>query len=353
MGVSSSMKKFQLNQEETSLLCRELALLMHAGVDPGSGLTLLAEETDAPRMRDLLKSISDKTDEGIPLSDAVRETGALPEYVSNLMFVGEQTGRMEDALQALADYYHYQVQLTRRLRSALTYPLVLMLVMLVVIVVLLVRVLPVFEGVYARLGGSMTGVAGSLLHIGQLLGAAMPVLCVLVALFLGFVAALCLCDGFRKRVVAYVQKTFSSMNLLRRMNASRFAQALAMGINSGLMPEESVELAAKLCKDLPIAQACETCISLLREGQPLAKSLDACGLLPSAQCRMLELGFRSGCEDSVIRQIAAQLHEDAQNALEGALGRIEPTMVLTTSILVGLILLSVMLPLMDIMSTIG
>ena len=351
--MRKTMKKFRLSQEETSLLCRELALLMHAGVDPGSGLTLLAEETEAPRMRALFETIAGRTDEGVPLSEAVKETGALPDYVTSLMFVGEQTGRLEDALQALADYYHYQVQLSRRLRQALTYPVVLMLVMLVVIVVLLVKVLPVFDGVYARLGGSMTGIAGGLLKAGQVLDLLMPVLCAIVALFLALIAALFLADGFRKRCAAFVQKTCVNLPLLKKMNTSRFAQALSMGISSGLMTEESVTLAAELLRDLPVAAGCKKCTGLLEQGMPLAKALDECQLLPSAQCRMLELGFRSGCEDSVMRQIAAQLEEDAQNALEGALGRIEPTMVLATSVLVGMILLSVMLPLMDIMSTIG
>ena len=207
------MKTFRLDQEETSLLCRELALLMHAGVDPGSGLTLLAEETSAPRMRALLTRIAERTDEGVPLSEAVKETGALPDYVTNLMFVGEQTGRLEDALQALADYYQDQVQLTRRLRQALTYPVVLMLVMLAVIVVLLVRVLPVFDGVYARLGGSMTGIAGGLLKLGQVLDALMPVILVLVALSLALLAAVCFWDAFRRRAIALAQKLFASTSL--------------------------------------------------------------------------------------------------------------------------------------------
>lgn len=347
------MKTFRLDQEETSLLCRELALLMHAGVDPGSGLTLLAEETSAPRMRALLTRIAERTDEGVPLSEAVKETGALPDYVTNLMFVGEQTGRLEDALQALADYYQDQVQLTRRLRQALTYPVVLMLVMLAVIVVLLVRVLPVFDGVYARLGGSMTGIAGGLLRAGQVLDALMPVILVLVALSLALLAAVCFWDAFRRRAIALAQKLFASTSLLKKLNAARFAQALSMGISSGLMTEESVTLAAELLKDLPVAADCGRCVELLAQGTPLAKALDQCALLPAAQCRMLELGFRSGCEDSVMQQIASQLDDDAQNALEGALSRIEPTMVLATSVLVGMILLSVMLPLMDIMSTIG
>ena len=195
------------------------------------------------------------------------------------------------------------------------------------------------------------------------IGAAQCLICFIAALFFGLpfsgrlflalIAALFLADGFRKRCAAVVQKTCVNLPLLKKMNTSRFAQALSMGISSGLMTEESVTLAAELLRDLPVAAGCKKCTGLLEQGMPLAKALDECQLLPSAQCRMLELGFRSGCEDSVMKQIAAQLEEDAQNALEGALGRIEPTMVLATSVLVGMILLSVMLPLMDIMSTIG
>lgn len=91
----------------------------------------------------------------------------------------------------------------------------------------------------------------------------------------------------------------------------------------------------------------------LDEGTPLAQAMSQSGVLPRAQCRLLELGLRSGSGDSAMEQIARQLSEESEMALEETVGRVEPTLVVITSVLVGLILLSVMLPLMHIMTAIG
>ena len=347
------MKAYRLSQEEIAYLCQELALLVRAGVEPGNGLFLVAEDTEDRRLRSLLEQIAGQTDEGVPLSEALRSSGAFPVYVCSLLRVGEETGRTEEALQALATYYYHQVQLSRRLRSALVYPVILMMVMLVVVVVLLTKVLPVFEDVYARLGGALTGVAGGLLRMGQALDAAMPLLCVLLAVVLVLLGAVVLLDDLRFRLVAALQRRWGHKGLLRKLNTARFAQALSMGIYSGLPAEQALELAGELLAEVPSAARCKTCAEQLEEGVSLAKALGACDLMPPAQCRLLELGLRSGCGETVMTQIAEQLEADADDALEAALGRVEPTLVLATSVLVGLILLSVMLPLMDIMSAIG
>ena len=140
----------------------------------------------------------------------------------------------------------------------------------------------------------------------------------------------------------------------RKLNTARFAQALAMGVGSGLTVEESLSLAAGLLEDIPAAKRrCEQCREKLDDGMPLARAMGETGLLPPAECRLLELGVRSGCHDSVMAQIAERLSEEGDAALEARVNQIEPALVVVASVLVGAILLSVMLPLMNIMTAIG
>ena len=347
------MKQHLLSHIEIAQFCQELSLLLHAGVEPGSGLLLLAQDTTDPANKALLTDLTALTDEGLPLSEALKRSGAFPAYVSRLLYVGEQTGRTEEALSALSLYYQQQVRLERRLRSALLYPAVLMLVMVAVIVVLLTKVLPVFNDVYGRLGGTLTGLAGGLLAAGKALNAAMPLLCALLAVILVFLAVFSVSASFRGKLLARWQNRHGHRGLSKKLHTARFAQALAMGMTSGLTPEETLKLAAELLADLPLASRCVLCAEQLAEGTAFSKALAAFDLLPPAQCRLLEMGFRSGCGDSVMTQIAQQLAEDSDAALEARLSQIEPIMVLSTSILIGVILLSVMLPLLHIMSAIG
>ena len=348
------MKKKELSNLGISDLCRELSLLLHAGVGFGDGLTLLAEEEKDGEGKAMLERMARSMEEGAMLSAALEETGCFPAYVTGLVEVGERTGRTEEALAALSRYYEEREVLDRRVRSALTYPAILLVMMLAVIVMLLTRVLPVFEEVYASLGGRLTGVAGGLLLLGNALNAAMPVLCAALAAVAVLVALFALNGTFRNRVLSFWRGTWGDKGVSRKLNDARFAQALSMGMSSGLPVEEAMDLAASSMKDVPAAVSrCRECRSRLESGESLSVALGDAGMMPAAACRLLTLGIRGGSGDEVMEEIARRLSEDAQLALESKVSKVEPALVLVASVLVGAILLSVMLPLMNIMTAIG
>ena len=223
------MKGKQATYLEIASLCRELALLLHAGVRAGDGLALLAEEEPEAQRRKQLEEMARQVDDGASLGEALAGQGLFPAYVTGLVTVGERSGRTEEALNALSVYYEQRDQLDRQVRSALLYPSVLLVLMLVVIVVLLAKVLPVFDQVYASLGGELTGVAGGLLTLGRALDAAMPVLCAVLGVVVIFLAVFSLSGGFRGRLLAFWQRRFGDRGVSRRLNDARFAQAMAMG----------------------------------------------------------------------------------------------------------------------------
>ena len=343
------MMNYKLSNEEISSLCLELSMLLRAGVNTGDALSLLSEERD---WDGLLSGAARKVDEGQPLSEVLRDTGAFPVYVCGLVEVGERTGRTEEALAALSRYYEDRVRMGRRVRSALLYPAVMLALMLVVIGVLLVQVLPIFDDVYASLGGQLTGVAGGLLTLGRWLEVAMPVLWVVLAAVAVAVLVFAASPAFREKVLSGWQRKHGDKGVARKLNNARLAQAMAMGMSSGLPLEEAVGLSAGLM-ETAAKQRCEDCKTRLENGEALSLAMKDSGLLPANQCRLLELGQRSGAGDSSMEKIARDLTEEGEAALDTLVGRVEPALVLVCSILVGLILLSVMLPLMNIMAAIG
>lgn len=347
------MRNDKMSHEELSSLCLELALLLRAGVSVGDGLSLLAEESDET-YREMLAGMARQVDDGAPLSEAMRSAGRFPAYVCGLVEVGERSGRMEEALSALSSYYESRMRMDRRIRSALLYPAVMLVLMLAVIAVLLMKVLPIFDEVYASLGGRLTGVAGGLLALGRGMNMMMPVLCVLLVLVVALLAAFAAVGSFRTWVLTQWRRRRGDRGVSRKMNTAQMAQALAMGLRSGLPVEEALTLAAGLVEDVPEAQKrCLDCRERMEQGAAMGEAMKASGLLPAGPCRLLELGSRSGAGDAAMERIAASLAEESEAALDERVSRVEPALVLVCSVLVGLILLSVMLPLMDIMTAIG
>ena len=341
-----------LRDEALTALCGELALLLHAGLDIAGGLAMLAEDREGPD-GELLTALRRDAEEGLPLSECMERSGAFPPEVCAQVRCGERTGRLEETLSAMAESGESRLRLARQLRSALLYPSILFLLMLLVIGVLLIRVLPVFEEVYASLGGGMTGLAGGLLRLGEWLAAALPwlapILAVLAALGLAFAGS----QRFREEALRrWIGGRWGDRGVSRKLQDARIAQSLSLGLRSGLSGEEALALAAPQCA--PAAgERCHRAEKLLEEGLGFAEALRQGEALPPAACTLLALGIRSGSGDTVIREIARRLTEEGENALRERAERVEPALVLAASVLVGIILLAVMLPLLRVMSALG
>ena len=338
--------------EQSARVFRGLALLLHAGIHLADGAYLLAQE-DA-ELAPGLETLGRAMDEGKPLPLAAEESGLFPEEAVGMLFTGEQSGRMEEALNYLADFYETRVHTQRQIKNALAYPCMVLILMLCVIGVLLVKVLPVFDSVYASLGSRLTGIAGGLLGMGKGIARSMPVLLAILAAGVILYLAYRLCRPFRQKANGFFLEKLGDKGVLRKFNNAQFARALAMGLGSGLAVEESIDLAGKLLSHIPGAAArCDSCRDAMLRGEDMTAALEKAALLPATQSRLLALGLRGGSGDQVMADIADRLSADAYQSLEDTVSRIEPAMVLICSVLVGLILLAVMLPLMNILSAIG
>ncbi len=340
------MKPLTLTFGEISTLCLELSLFLHAGADSSGALVLLAEDCEDKALKEQFLQMSSHMDEGLSLSSAMEQSQLFPKEVWTMLRVGEESGRSEEALTALHHYYEQRDHMEQQLRSALLYPSILMLVMLVVIVVLLTQVLPIFNDVYASLGGQMTGLAAGLLQLGQLINTVLPlILLLLIAAAVGILAVSTV-ESLRKRFFSLFHGRQSAA-----MNRARFAQALSMALSSGMPPEDALDSAALLLDDG--LDSIEVCRQNLQQGVSFAEALQKAKLLPAAECRLLALGFASGSGENAATEIARRMMQAAEDALERRMSLIEPIMVVSASILVGMILLTVMLPLTRIMSAIG
>lgn len=339
--------------EDISSLCMGLALFVHSGLEIGDSLHLLAEDAEG-ELRTMLNALAAAIDGGSPLSEAMRESGIFPEYVFVLTAVGERTGRPEESLRALSAYYEGRARLEGRVRSALIYPSSLLVLMLVVIAVLLIRVFPVFDDVFASLGGQMSGLAGWLLALGRVLDGILPALWAALAACVAFLAAFAASGTMRASLLNRLGNGDGGHGISGMLFQTHFAQMLAMGMQSGLPIEEALELASLFHKENPSAALrYHDCRSRMNQGAGLAEALRDSGLLPAVYCRILALGIRGGSGDSAMGEISRRMEEQCGEAIDAKVGRIEPAMVITTSVLVGAILLSAMVPLMNILSAIG
>lgn len=332
----------------------ELSLLLHAGLTVSDGISLMLDDSGGADAHALLTELARAADTGLPLSQALEQTGAFPEYMVQMVLTGERSGRLEEALRALSEYYERRQRLSARIRTALLYPAILLALMLVVIGVLTVKILPVFDQVYQQLGSRLTGLGGGLLRFGQALSSALPAILIVLAVIAVLAAVCAAVPALRGRISAWYASAFGGRGINYKIAAARVASAMAMGMNSGLPMEESLELAASFQKGNPhMLRRVNDCLARLRGGDAFSDALTLSGIFPSTYCRMIALGMRSGAGDQMMTEVAGRMDDDAQETIERSVGRVEPALVIVSSVIVGVIILAVMLPLMNIMSSIG
>lgn len=344
----------QLTNQELYSFCEQMEWLIHSGVSVGEALRLLAEDEADGMLRTVLLQVEESVEDGVSVAEALKKNGWFSGHVCGILATGERTGRLEESFQALKLYYQEKEQAGRRIKSALLQPTFLLLLLTVVLGILLAYVIPTFESVYASLGGTMTGVAGALLAIGRWLRKWILIVFLPVGAVLLFVLLFSVCTPVREKTLCFFKKLGNDRGVMRKENDAAIAQVLAMGLGSGLPLEDTMELAAGAMEDEPRAKKrCQQCKEALVSGIPLLDALKESEILPQSACRLLSVGIQGGNGDAVMREIANKLSEEAEAALANKVDRIEPTLVLTVSVLVGAILLLVMTPLMNIMETIG
>ena len=348
------MRSMELSYLAYADFFHQLAVLLRSGIRTSDGLYILAEEEKNVVYREILTEMSRKMDEGAPLFSVLSDAGCFPSYAIGLIETAERVGRTEETLLTLSDYYENRDRISKSLKNALTYPSVMLLMMFIVIVVLLSRVLPIFDDVYASLGGSLSGLAGGLLKLGGILDLLMPFFGILFGVLLIIAATVLLIPSLNNTAKKIARRIFGDRGVIRKINNTYFVQSLSIGMASGLPLDEAVTLAISMFKDTPAAsQRFCACRDQLDDGVDLVSALQTADILDASSAQLLKVSMRAGSADITITQIASRMSDQTEEMLESMVAKIEPAMVIVTSVMVGAILLSVMLPLINIMKAIG
>lgn len=348
------MKRKKLSNGYISALCLELSLFLNAGITLSDGIHLLIEDDDDISSKEILQEIADIVDQNRPLSDALEQTKLFPDYMIQMVTLGEKTGRTSDILKSLSEYYDRQERLSATIKNALIYPAILLIMMIAVVIVLITVVLPIFDDVFRQLGTEMPAFTAALMNVGQWLQGASLVFVIIAAVIIVFVLLLIILPKFRAKMGRFWRDLRKEKGLAAKISLTRFSSALALTMKAGLNMDESFKMASILSANSKISeQKHSECAKMLDAGHSLTESLTKTNIFPAVYSRMLSLGAKSGSADTVLDEIARRCETTVNESIERILGRIEPTLVIITSLIVGVILLSVMMPLMNIMSSLG
>lgn len=342
-----------LNNTEIAAFCSQMAMIIKAGISTDEGIMIMMEDMKNPDTQSILQTISGGLMAGLPFSEALKTSGVFPSYLIEMVRLGELSGKLDDVLDSLTVYYSREESIAKGIKSAVTYPLIMIGMMVVIIVVLMVQVMPVFNQVFTMLGTEMTGFAGAVLNAGSVMSRYAAVFIAILALLAGGLFYLSKTEKGRKHFSHFIVHFALTRRLNEKIALSRFANGLSMTLSSGLNPDQCLDLVDSIT-DHPVLKAKIVCCrQAMTEGESFPAALHQAKLFSGIYDRILAIGDKSGNMDDAMNRIAVRYSDEVDDAIEHMLSILEPTLVAIISIIVGLILLSVMFPLLGIMSNIG
>lgn len=342
-----------LTNMEIASFCDQMGMILHSGISPLEGVSVMLDDVSDKETRNLLSAMLEQLELGESFHRALQETGVFPSYLLNMVEIGEQAGRLENVMTSLSAYYEREESIAKSIRSAVTYPLIMTAMMLVVIFVLIAKVFPIFNEVFAQLGSEMTGFSKSILQFGVSLNRySVLIAAVMVVLVLAFF----LLGKTRKgRALKRAARTrlFFTKKFYADIATGRFADGMSLALRSGLDIDESLGMVSQLTGHPDLQAKIKACQDEIAKGAPFSEALAGAGIFSGLQARMVALGFRTGNIDEVMEKIAGQYEEEVDDRITRLISILEPTLVAVLSVIIGIILLSVMLPLLGILSSIG
>lgn len=340
----------KLNNRVLFQFCEQFSIILRSGMSAIEGLAILNDDSQTERGKEILTFLYKDMEESGSLAHAMEQSGAFPASAAAYVRTGEETGCLDEVMKGLSAFYAKEIQITDQIQSAVAYPLVMLGMMTAVIVILLVKVLPVFRQVFRQLGLEMSGISGALLGIGETLSHYSTAFLVLLAAMIGFILFLVLHPKGQELIRKIVCRFPGTKEIPVNLDYSRLCQCISLGIRSGLSPELCVELAGAVVTQTEIREKLASIQKQLAEGYGFTEAITESGLFKAMELRLISLGFQAGASDEVMEKLAEQYEEKSTDSVSHIVSILEPTIVIVLSILVGLVLLSVMMPLLGLLS---
>ncbi len=343
--------KRTLSNTEIAAFCEQLGFILNAGISLQEGLLILSEDKKGNRGAQISGILLEKVEMGGSFAAALKDSAEFPAYMVNMVEIGETSGKLQEVLESLVTYYERNEAINKNIKNAIAYPAVMIVMMLAVILIIIIEVLPVFQNVFLQLGSDLSPFVQGIIQFGEFASN----YSVWIIAGLGIIVAAILIarstEGGKRFFSSIYEKMFKKTSAA--IAAGRFASAMTLMLGSGMDVDESLNMTMELIQNNSIKQKIKRMKDLIDGGEPFADAIVKADIFSELYGKMITVGFKTGTLEEVMKKISRHYDEETSRKINGLVAALEPTLVVILSLIVGLIILSVMLPLMGVMTAIG
>ena len=339
-----------LSSKEIALFTRQFATLLAAGLPMEESLQAAAEQTEKPRLKGLILSVRSKVLEGHALAAALREhPEAFSPLFTTTIAAGERSGHLDAVLKRLADYTEQQWNMRQKIKTALIYPVMIILVAFGIVGFLLEYVVPKMVAVYAHLNQSLPLLTRILIGTSDIMRSVglYVLLFVVIGIYLWF-RALKKSVLLREKAHLFLLRLPMIGKTIKTVDTARFARTFSILSASGVPVVEAMSISAQLIGNIPIRKAVEEAALRVREGASISLSLKQTTYFPPMSVHMISSGETSGQLEDMLERVAQNQENDISRLIEVSLALFEPAIILIMGAIVLFIVLAVLLPIFEL-----
>ncbi|MGE5838927.1 MAG: type II secretion system F family protein, partial [Deltaproteobacteria bacterium] len=324
-----SFLKPKVTNKDLVVFTRQFSTMIDAGLPLVQGLTILAEHSENPTFKAILKEITKDVEGGSTLAEAMKKhPKVFDSLFVNLVAAGEVGGILDTILRRLAQFIEKAERLKSQIKGAMTYPIVVMAIAIIVIAVILVFVIPVFEDMFKSFGSALPTPTQIVVNMSRFLKSNIHwLLLALGALIYCFKRYRDTTAG-RKQTDSIFLKLPIFGNLLKKTAVARFTRTLGTMISSGVPILDALDIVAKTAGNVVIEEIIYEVRGSIAEGQTIAEPLSENDIFPGMVIQMIAVGEATGALDSMLEKIADFYDEEVDAAVSALTSMLEPLLML-------------------------
>lgn len=341
----------RVSHKDIAVFCRQFATMIDSGLSLIRALHILGAQTESKKLGEIVEEVRQDVEKGASLSQALaRHPKAFNRLFVAMVRAGETGGVLDRVLLQLADIIEKQVELKRKITSAMTYPVAVLGLVLLIVTAMLLFVVPQFETMYDDLGGTLP------LPTRLLLGLSAVVTTFFPLLLLGGVAAVYLFrrwigtesgratwDSFKLRVPIFGK-------LVHKTSLTRFARTLAVLLRSGVPILEALEITSETVNNAVVSEAVKDVQEAVKRGETVHEPLATHAVFPPMVTQMLAVGEETGMVDVMLEKVADFYDQEVEATVDALTSLLEPLLIVVLGGAVGAMVVSLYLPMFQIIN---
>ncbi|MBQ5338317.1 MAG: type II secretion system F family protein [Oscillospiraceae bacterium] len=332
---TKTIKKFKT--KDLAFCTRQMAAMLTSGLTLVKALDILCKEQESEAARNVWRDVYENVQKGEAFSDALEVHGSVfPTLMTSMVGAGESSGQMDVIMQRLSDYYANQNKIANTIKSAMVYPIILMVLTVAVVIGVFVFIMPVFTDLYDD-PNDIPGLTKVMIAIGNFLTKHWLIMILLTAALIFTFIYLLKLPNTRMKWDRFIIKGPGFGKLVVKIYTARFAQTMASLYSSGLPMVECLKRSADTLNNTYISMKFRDIIDEVKSGETLSSSIQRADIFDSMFCSIIFVGEESGALDDILAKTAEYYDEEADSAVKRLCSLLEPVMLIVLGIVIGLV----------------